>query len=438
MNLYDSERMQEILTPLGFSETHSIDTADLVIFNTCHIRAKAEDKLFSDLGRANLVKQKRAQTNQPTWIVVAGCVGQALGQHILKRAPYVNMVVGPQTYHSLPETIVRLMRKEQKNFVALGFPAMEKFDELPRQRTVKGPAAFLSIQEGCNKFCRYCVVPYTRGPEYSRPVQELMDEARSMVDAGVKEITVLGQNVNAYHGLDHAGKESSLGRLIFDLATIDGLERIRYMTSHPRDVDDDLVAAHRDVPQLMPFLHLPVQSGSNRVLAHMNRQHTREHYFDIIDRFVQARSDMVFSSDFIVGYPNETDADFQDTCDLVHRVRFAQAFSFKYSPRPGTPAAVMTQVPDAIKDQRLHHLQAILTQHRMDFNTTFVNTTTPVLVEKVDSVKRRFTGRNPFMHTVHFDGIDCAIGDIVPVTIHTPLTNSLIGSASSTKPNDHS
>jgi len=430
MNIYDSERMEEILVPLGFQKTDQPDNADLIILNTCHIRAKAEDKLFSDLGRMHIIKKARMCDDRTTLIVVAGCVGQALGKDILKRAPYVNMVVGPQTYHTLPETITRLMRKEQKNFVALGFPAMEKFDALPRQRTLKGPSAFLSIQEGCNKFCRYCVVPYTRGPEYSRPVSDLLNEAQKMIDAGVKEITLLGQNVNAYHGLDTKGKESSLGQLIVHLAdTLPRLERIRYMTSHPRDVDDDLIAAHRDVPALMPFLHLPVQSGSDRILARMNRQHTRDFYFQIIERFAEAQPNIAFSSDFIVGYPDETDQDFQDTCDLVHKVRFAQAFSFKYSPRPGTPAAVMTQVPEPVKDQRLQHLQAILNSHRLAFNQSFQDQRLNILVEKRDFKTGRYTGRSPFMHTVHFDGPPCSIGDTIPVHIHTVLTNSLIGTA---------
>lgn len=433
MNIYDSERMAEILAPLGFQEVDQPNSADLIILNTCHIRAKAEDKLFSDLGRMHGIQKERKRKDCNTLIVVAGCVGQALGKAIIKRAPYVSMVVGPQTYHTLPETITRLMRQEEKNFVALGFPAMEKFDELPRQRTLKGPSAFLSIQEGCNKFCRYCVVPYTRGPEYSRPVQDLLDEAKRMLDAGIKEITLLGQNVNAYHGIDPCGKESSLGKLIFALSTLSGLERIRYMTSHPRDVDSDLINAHKEVPALMPFLHLPVQSGSDRILARMNRQHTRDFYFKIIDQFAQAQPNIAFSSDFIVGYPDETDQDFADTCDLVERVGFAQAFSFKYSPRPGTPAAVMAQVPTAVQDQRLQHLQAILNKHRLAFNQRFYDQCLDILVEKMNPETGRYTGRSPFMHTVHFDGPTCHIGDIVPVRIHTTLTNSLIGTAATTE-----
>jgi tRNA-2-methylthio-N6-dimethylallyladenosine synthase len=429
MNVYDSQRMEESLSPLGFHVVDSPDDADLMILNTCHIRAKAEDKLFSDLGRLRAIKEERETENKSTIVVVAGCVGQALGASIIKRAPYVDLVVGPQTYHTLPETITRILWKTEPESIssrlALGFTKMKKFDELPQIKGIKGPTAFLSIQEGCNKFCKYCVVPYTRGPEYSRSVEDILKEARHLVQLGAKEITLLGQNVNAYHGQDAQGKESSLGRLIFAMADISGLQRIRYTTSHPRDVDDDLLAAHRDVPTLMPLLHLPVQSGSNKILAKMNRQYTQEFYLDIIEKFLKANPRTAFSSDFIVGYPEETDEDFQATCHLVSQVKFAQAFSFKYSPRTGTPAAMMPQIDENIKNQRLYTLQSLLTQHRQDFNDQFVGKIIPVLVEHTDKSPR--FGRSAYMHAVRFVDTESQIGDTVQIEIQKSLTNSLFG-----------
>ena len=429
MNVYDSERMEEALVPLGFQATDQVDTADLIIVNTCHIRAKAEDKLFSELGRFRIVKNKRKDGGKSTIIIVAGCVGQALGADILKRAPYVDVVVGPQTYHTLPETVMRILwAQPDQPKVSLGFPKMEKFDELPQERGLKGPQAFLSIQEGCNKFCKYCVVPYTRGPEYSRPLSDVLQEAKHLVDLGAKEITLLGQNVNAYHGLDAGGKETSLGRLIMALAEFPGLTRLRYTTSHPRDVDDDLLCAHRDIGILMPFLHLPVQSGSNRVLARMNRQYTREFYLNIIEKFLEYNPKMAFSSDFIVGYPGESDEDFQDTCHLIDQVHFAQAFSFMYSPRPGTPAAMVKQLDEHIKSERLQHLNGVLDRHRLAFNQTFQDQTIPVLVERVDE-DHGCMGRSEYMHSVHFTHPFCAVGDILHIKIQSSSHNSLKGVA---------
>ena len=429
MNVYDSERMEECLVPLGFQVTDQVDTADLVIINTCHIRAKAEDKLFSELGRFRIIKKKRHDSGQSTIIVVAGCVGQALGADILKRAPYVDVLVGPQTYHTLPETIMRILWSQpDQPKVSLGFPKMEKFDELPHARGLKGPQAFLSIQEGCNKFCTYCVVPYTRGPEYSRPLSDVLQEAKGLVDLGAKELTLLGQNVNAYHGLDASGKETSLGRLIMALAELPGLKRLRYTTSHPRDVDDDLLCAHRDIDILMPFLHLPVQSGSDRILARMNRQYTRDFYLNVIEKFLKHNSKMAFSSDFIVGYPGESDEDFQETCRLIDQVRFAQAFSFSYSPRPGTPAAMAKPLAESLKSQRLQHLNAVLDVHRLDFNQTFQDTVIPILVERVGE-DHECMGRSEYMHSVHFTHPFCAIGDMMNIHIQSVSYNSLKGIA---------
>lgn len=423
MNSYDSQRIEESLKPLGFSPVDDPKQADVIILNTCHIRAKAEDKLFSELGRMHLIKKQRG-SERPTLIVVAGCVGQAVGHGILKRAPYVDAVVGPQTYHTLPETLTKLFwEKDPTPFLALGFPKMEKFDELPNQRTIKGPSVFLSIQEGCNKFCRYCVVPYTRGPEYSRPVRDILEEARRLVDAGAREITLLGQNVNAYHGKHSDGSTWSLGKLIYQLAEIEGLYRIRYTTSHPRDVDQTLLEAHRDVPALMPLLHLPVQSGSDKILAHMNRQYTADFYLKTIEQFLTYNPTMVFSSDFIVGYPGETEEDFQATYNLVEQVKFAQAYSFTYSPRPGTPAAAMEQIPEATKSERLQRLQLLLNQQRDSFHQQFVGQETEVLIESFNN--KRWVGRTPFSHLVHITSPSAAIGNLQSVIIERGSANAL-------------
>ncbi len=359
MNVYDSARMADVLAPLGYGATEKVEDADMVILNTCHIREHAEDKVFSELGRLRAQKQARQEQGLGMVIAVAGCVAQAEGEEIMARAPYVDIVLGPQTYHRLPEMVAKASRAGQR-VLDTDFPLEPKFDHLPAP-SVQGPAAFLSVQEGCDKFCTFCVVPYTRGAEYSRPVAAVSAEARSLVEKGVREITLLGQNVNGYHGAGPDGRGWGLGRLIRNLAEIAGLERIRYTTSHPRDMDDDLIMAHRDIPQLMPFLHLPVQSGSDRILAQMNRQHTADDYRRLIGKLRAAQPDMALSSDFIVGFPGESDADFAQTLQLVEDVGFAQAYSFKYSPRPGTPAAMMgEQISEALKEERLTRLQGVI------------------------------------------------------------------------------
>lgn len=425
MNVYDSQRIEEVLLPLGFVSNLSLQGADMVILNTCHIRAKAEDKLFSDLGRFRILKQARKLQDQPMVLIVAGCVGQALGKAILERAPYVDAIIGPQTYHTLPEIIAKVLRNEGQH-VVLGFPKISKFDELTQPRVVQGASAFLSIQEGCNKFCRYCVVPYTRGPEYSRPINDLKIEARQLVSGGVKEITLLGQNVNAYHGHDDAGKVYNLAKLIYALAEISGLERIRYSSSHPRDVDDELIEAHRDVKTLMPLVHLPIQSGSDKILANMNRQYTQRFYLDLIEKFSAANGNLAFASDFIVGYPGETDEDFQATCDVVEAVAFAQAYSFKYSPRPGTPAASLPQVDESIKKERLACLQDLINKKRADFNNGFVGQEVSVLVDDLKDGK--LVGKSPFMQMVHFIDPCGQKGDIITARIEKSSPHSLWGS----------
>ncbi len=425
MNAYDSERMEESLLPLGFKTIASPEDADLIIINTCHIRAKAEDKLFSDLGRFHKIRKGR-DPQATSLLVVAGCVGQALGASILKRAPYVDVIIGPQTIHTLPETIVRLLREKGMPHISMGFPKMAKFDELPA-RTLKSASyqAFLTIQEGCNKFCRYCVVPYTRGPEYSRPVEDVLREARQLVEQGAKELMLLGQNVNAYHGVDASGKVCGLGELLMACADIPGLHRLRYMTSHPRDVDDALIAAHRDLDVLMPILHLPVQSGSDKILAQMNRNYTRAFYLDILERFRKAKPSIAFSSDFIVGYPGESEEDFEDTCQLALDVQFAQSYSFTYSPRPGTPAALLPQIPEDIQKERLYRLQDQLNQHRKQFNDGCVGQTFEVLVESARD--EGWMGRSPFSQPVHFKDPHAQVGDILSVHIQASHMNSLAG-----------
>ncbi|HEX9448280.1 MAG TPA: tRNA (N6-isopentenyl adenosine(37)-C2)-methylthiotransferase MiaB, partial [Dongiaceae bacterium] len=395
MNVYDSDRMADVLAPLGYVATDDPAKADMVILNTCHIREKASDKVFSELGRLKQTRDQRQAQGEDTIIAVAGCVAQAEGAEILRRAPQVDIVLGPQTYHRLPEMVARAARASAKRMAGLAaqtpmtvrqgqagiletdFPVESKFDHLPEAATAPGVSAFLAIQEGCDKFCTFCVVPYTRGAEFSRPVAQLVAEARRLVDQGAREITLLGQNVNAYHGVAPKGRlnrggeaEWGLALLIRHLAeTVDGLARIRYMTSHPRDMDADLIAVHGDLPQLMPFLHLPVQSGSDRILEAMNRQHKADRFRDIVGQLRRARPDIALSSDFIVGFPGETDADFAATMNLVAEIGFAQSFSFKYSPRPGTPAAAMEyQVPAAVADERLQQLQALLNQQLEDFN----------------------------------------------------------------------
>ena len=408
MNVYDSGRMADVLAPLGYAPTDRPDDADMVILNTCHIREKAAEKVFSDLGRLRPLKTGKADMI----IAVAGCVAQAEGAEIMARAPYVDIVLGPQTYHRLPEMVARAARSHE-GVLDTEFPAEPKFDYLPAPKA-DGPTAFLSIQEGCDKFCTFCVVPYTRGAEYSRPAADILREARGLVAGGASEITLLGQNVNAYHGEGAHG----LGNLIRALAEIDGLARIRYTTSHPRDMDDDLIKAHGNVPQLMPFLHLPVQSGSDKILSSMNRGHTRDDYRRIVDRLRAARPDMALSSDFITGYPGETDKDFDDTMELINEIGFVQSFSFKYSPRPGTPAALMKpQVPDDVKTERLHLLQQVLDIQLRNFNTACVGRTFDVLLIGAGRYPGQLTGRSPYLQAVHVMADPKHIGTIVPLTV---------------------
>jgi tRNA-2-methylthio-N6-dimethylallyladenosine synthase len=424
MNVYDSARMADVLAPQGFVVTDSPADADMVILNTCHIREKASEKVFSDLGRLRVLKDGRGSDQAKMMIAVAGCVAQAEGAVITARAPYVDIVLGPQTYHRLPELVARADRK-QGAVIDTEFPAEPKFDFLPAPRA-EGPTAFLSIQEGCDKFCTFCVVPYTRGAEFSRPVVDVLREARGLVTGGVREITLLGQNVNAYHGEAIDGSTWGLGRLVRALAELDGLARIRYTTSHPRDMDDDLMAAHRDVPQLMPFLHLPVQSGSDKILTEMNRQHTADDYRRIVDTLRTYRPDMALSSDFIVGFPGETDADFDLTMRLVDNITYAQSFSFKYSKRPGTPAtALKSQVPDDVKNQRLGALQAKL-DHQLDaFNHSCVGRTMDVLLTHGGRHDGQLVGKSPYLQPVYVTAPVDMIGKVARLTITGVGTYSL-------------
>jgi tRNA-2-methylthio-N6-dimethylallyladenosine synthase len=426
MNVYDSARMADLLVPFGYETTTAAAGADLVILNTCHIREKAAEKVFSELGNMRRLKAARRSRGGSMLIAVAGCVAQAEGAEILRRAPFVDIVVGPQAYHRLPEMIARA--ETAGGVLDTSFPIEPKFDFLPEERAGGGVTAFLSVQEGCDKFCTFCVVPYTRGAEFSRPAVQILAEARRLVAAGAREITLLGQNVNAYHGAGPDGGEWRLGELIRALAALPRLARIRYTTSHPRDVDDGLIAAHREVPQLMPFLHLPVQSGSDRVLAAMNRRHRADDYRRIVERLRRARSDLALSSDFIVGFPGESDADFRATLDLVGDIGFAQAFSFKYSPRPGTPAATAPdQVPDEIRGVRLGELQRLLGRQQHAFNESWIGRVLPVLFEKPGRHAGQLVGRSPYLQSVHAKAANDRIGAVVPVLIGKALPNSLCG-----------
>jgi tRNA-2-methylthio-N6-dimethylallyladenosine synthase len=429
MNVYDSVRMAELLAPLGYAGTKLPGDADLVILNTCHIREKAAEKVFSELGGLHRLQLRKAAEGGTMLIAVGGCVAQAEGAEIRRRAPYVDIVFGPQTYHRLPELIARA-RRGRDGAVDTSFPRQAKFDALPEGRAAPSPCAFLTIQEGCDKFCTFCVVPYTRGAEYSRPVAAVIAEARQLVGRGAREITLLGQNVNAYHGAAPGGGEWRLGDLVRGLAELPGLDRIRYTTSHPRDVDDRLIAAHRDVPQLMPFLHLPVQSGSDAVLRAMHRRHTVGHYRRIVDCLRTARPDLALSTDLIVGFPGESDADFRATLDLVGEIGFAQAFSFKYSQRPGTPAAsAPEQIPEHVKSLRLGALQALLANQQRAFNRACVGRVLPVLFERLGRHPGQLVGRSPYLQSVHAM-IDAGhIGDILPILISGSGGNSLAGAA---------
>lgn len=427
MNVYDASRMGDVLAPLGYANGPDMFAADLVILNTCHIREKAAEKVYSELGRLRVEKAARADSGRPMVIAVGGCVAQAEGEEILRRAPYVDMVFGPQTYHRLP-LMLRTLEQRGKSVVDTEFPADDKFDALPDVEAPEGAAAFLTVQEGCDKFCTFCVVPYTRGAEFSRPVDPVLREARLLAGKGVREITLLGQNVNAYHGADGRGGELTLGRLIRELADVDGIDRIRYTTSYPAEVDDDLIAAHRDVPALMPYLHLPVQSGSDKILKAMNRRHSSGAYKDIVQRLRHAQPDLALSSDFIVGFPGETDADFEATMDLVAEVGFVQAYSFMYSPRPGTPAADMDdQVPDDVKSARLQLLQGLLNRQQIAFNESCIGRDLPVLFDRPGARPGQLVGRSPYMQGVHADAPADRMGEIITVRIDRAKPNSLSG-----------
>ena len=418
MNVYDGERMAELLSQQGISPAPDGEAADLVVLNTCHIRERAAEKVYSDIGR--ITKEWGRNDGTAPLIAVAGCVAQAEGEEIMKRAPAVSMVVGPQAYHRLPGMIAEAMGGGRP--VDTDMPAETKFDVLPARRKV-GPSAFLTVQEGCDKFCTYCVVPYTRGAEISRPFSDLMAEAERLVDAGAREITLLGQNVNAWRDADGRGLE----KLIEVLAAIPSLARIRYTTSHPNDMTDGLIAAHRDIGKLMPFLHLPVQAGNDRVLKAMNRSHSVASYLAILDRVRAVRPDIALSGDFIVGFPGETDAEFEDTLKLVEAVGYAQCFSFKYSPRPGTPAATMDgQVPMAVMDERLQRLQAAINVGQLAFNQASVGKRCTVLVERKGKLPGQWLGKSPWLQSVHFFG-DAAIGDLAQVELLDAGGNSLAG-----------
>ncbi len=416
MNVYDSERMAEALAG-DYEATDSADDADLILLNTCHIREKAAEKVYSELGRYRPLKEAKPDLK----IGVAGCVAQAEGAEIVARQPMVDLVVGPQSYHRLPE----LEAKARSGARALDteFPAEDKFDHLAaRPKARRGPTAFLTVQEGCDKFCAFCVVPYTRGAEVSRPADKVLTEARDLVERGVREITLLGQNVNAYHGHD-----GGLAGLIRALAEIDGLDRIRFTTSHPNDMDDALIAAHGEIEKLMPYLHLPVQSGSDKILKRMNRKHTAEDYVRLIERIREARPDILLSGDFIVGFPEETDADFADTMALIETVGYGQAFSFKYSPRPGTPAAERVEVPEDVKDERLQALQALLTQQQRAAQDAMVGRDVKVLFEKPGRLDGQMVGKSEYLHAVHVQDSRISVGEIMPVRITASNSNSLTG-----------
>ncbi len=431
MNVYDSIRISEILMKCGYQETQDQTLADIIILNTCHIREKASEKVFSDLGRIRKLKERRQEVGKGLIVGVAGCVAQAEGEQILKRAPVVDLVFGPQTWHKLPEMLTKV-QEEGLRHCDTDFPVEEKFEKLPEEiissKRIHNSSAFLAIQEGCDKFCTYCVVPYTRGVEYSRPVMQVISEAIKLVEKGAKEITLLGQNVNAYHGLNHDGKTWSLGLLIKELSKIKKLERIRYTTSYPAEVDDDLIAVHKDVEKLIPFLHLPIQSGSDKILKAMNRKHTREQYLETIEKIKSARADMSFSTDIIVGFPNESDEDFADTLDIVKKVGFIQSFCFIYSKRPGTPAALMEDnIPLKTKEERLAILQDTFAQIQKEFNKQTVGKEFKVLLDRTSKHQSTLIGRSPYMQPVYIETNEHTLGDIVNVKILKSSKNNLEG-----------
>ncbi len=443
MNVYDSGRMEELLAPEGYVQGTSPDEADLIILNTCHIREKAAEKVYSELGRLRPLKEAKRRAGGRMVVAVGGCVAQAEGVEIMRRAPVVDIVFGPQTYHRLPALVSKVLDGEGRAVLDTDFPTESKFDFLPKgldglsakDSGTGNPAAFLTVQEGCDKFCTFCVVPYTRGAEYSRPVEEVEAEARRLVAGGALEITLLGQNVNAYHGGDRSGTPIGLGRLLERLARINGIQRLRYATSHPVDMDDELLAAHRDLPQMMPFLHLPVQSGSDKVLGLMNRRHRADDYLRTAARAREARPDLALSSDFIVGFPGESEADFAETLRLVSEVEFAQAYSFKYSARPGTPAAALDgQVEEAEKSDRLLRLQNLLNEQQQVFNEACVGRVMEVLFERPGRRAGQLVGRSPYMQAVHADAGDDCLSRVVGVEIESGQANSLAGRLVDTAP----
>jgi tRNA-2-methylthio-N6-dimethylallyladenosine synthase len=422
MNVYDSERMADLLSPLGYAMTERPEDADLVVLNTCHIREKATEKVYSELGYIKQMKLARQAAGQSMTIAVAGCVAQAEGKEIMHRQPAVDLVIGPQAYHQLPELIARTHRAKGERLSA-DFAAEAKFDRLGAERNPSGVTAFLTIQEGCDKFCTFCVVPYTRGAEFSRPMDAILAEARSLAEQGVREVTLLGQNVNAYGG------EGGLAGLARELAKIEGLARIRYTTSHPADMDQALIEAHGEVEALMPYLHLPVQAGSDRILRAMNRAHTADSYLRLVEKIRSARPDMAMAGDFIVGFPGERDSDFEATLQLVREVGYAGAFSFKYSRRPGTPAAALPgQVAEDVKEERLARLNALLDEQQTAFNASQAGKTLPVLFERAGRHPGQLSGRSPYLQAVHVSGPDHLIGQIVPVRIDSAAKMSLAGS----------
>ncbi|RZM99611.1 tRNA (N6-isopentenyl adenosine(37)-C2)-methylthiotransferase MiaB [Bradyrhizobium genosp. SA-3] len=430
MNVYDAQRMVDTLAPEGFVETASAEDADLVILNTCHIREKASEKVYSELGRLRVAKDEAARAGRAMQIAVAGCVAQAEGEEIVRRAPVVDVVVGPQSYHHLPELLKRA--GDEGRAIETEFPAADKFGFLAQPRPdairARGISAFVTVQEGCDKFCTFCVVPYTRGAEVSRPVAKIVDDVKRLADNGVRELTLIGQNVNAYHGEGPDGKSWPLGRLLEHLAQIPGIVRLRYSTSHPRDVDDSLIAAHRDLDALMPFVHLPVQSGSDRILAAMNRKHTADDYRRVIDRFRTARQDIAFSSDFIVGFPGESEQDFLATLALVTQIGYAAAYSFKYSARPGTPAADMQEtVSPAEMDQRLERLQELIDSQQSAFNKAAIGSTIDVLFERPARKEGQIVGRTAYLQPAHVMASPDIIGQILPVRIGSLERYSFLG-----------
>jgi tRNA-2-methylthio-N6-dimethylallyladenosine synthase len=427
MNVYDSNKMLDLLHAFGYKQTEAMEMADLIILNTCHIREKAAERVYSELGKIRELKEERKALGKELLITVAGCVSQAEGDEIFIRAPYVDIVVGPQTYHNLPELIAKVSR-EKNIALDLDFPAISKFDSLPETSLVEGYSAFLTIQEGCDKFCKFCCVPYTRGAEYSRTLAEIYREALSLVEKGALEISLLGQNVTAYHGLDHEGKEINIADLIKHLAKIPGLERIRYTTSHPNDMFSNLIELHKTEAKLMPWLHLPVQSGSDSILKAMNRNHSVAQYLEIIKQYRAASPDILFSSDFIVGYPGETEQDFEDTMELVRQVNFALAFSFKYSTRPGTPAAAMTnQVPEDVKDERLKRLQDLLSKQQHEANHAAIGKISLVLFEKKGKYPGQILGKNQYGQAVCAIGSEECFGKILPVMVEKVNGTTLVG-----------